>query len=318
MTSHKDRMERMISGAALPAAPDAGSSPVPAGARRPAPAAAPGRPGRARKPVPHVSPLPLPMRDILGVRIWAASGRAARERLYRIIAGRGTAAVAFLNAHGANIAHENPDFRCTLDRFLVLPDGVGVDIASRILHGAPFPENLNGTDFVPALLRAAPESYRVALLGGRSGIAEQAALSLQRIAPQHEYAAIGDGYFDWDDNRVDRRIVAFRPDILLVAFGNPRQEEWIAHRLAPGTVPVAIGVGALFDFLSGAVPRAPRTLRAVRLEWLFRLALEPARMFRRYVIGNPLFLCRVIRARLSGSLRGTAPHDQRRRRASNP
>jgi exopolysaccharide biosynthesis WecB/TagA/CpsF family protein len=84
-------------------------------------------------------------------------------------------------------------------------------------------------------------------------------------------------------------------DLLLVAFGNPRQEIWIAERITHEHAHLAIGVGALFDFLAGEVQRAPRWLRAARLEWAYRLMLEPARLWRRYVLGNPAFLLRVLR-----------------------
>ena len=87
-------------------------------------------------------------------------------------------------------------------------------------------------------------------------------------------------------------------------MGVPRQEQWIAQNLTPDHCIVAMGVGALFDFLSGAVPRAPHWMRRLRLEWIFRLSLEPARMWRRYVVGNPLFLARVVIGKLSGQGQG--------------
>jgi exopolysaccharide biosynthesis WecB/TagA/CpsF family protein len=90
-------------------------------------------------------------------------------------------------------------------------------------------------------------------------------------------------------------INAARPDLLLVGLGNPRQEHWIDANLKHLEVGVVAGVGALIDFLSDSIPRAPRFVRRIRLEWAFRLALEPRRMFMRYVIGNPAFLVRSIR-----------------------
>jgi len=88
--------------------------------------------------------------------------------------------------------------------------------------------------------------------------------------------------------------------LLLVALGNPAQELWIGRHLAATGVQVAFGVGALFDFLAGEVSRAPAFVRRTRLEWAWRLMLEPKRLFRRYVLGNPLFLMRVMRRRLLG------------------
>ena len=87
--------------------------------------------------------------------------------------------------------------------------------------------------------------------------------------------------------------------MLLVAMGVPRQELWIARHIDERHCTLPIAVGALLDFLSGAVPRAPLWMRRLRLEWLFRLVVEPGRLWRRYVVGNPLFLVRVVRQRLS-------------------
>jgi len=87
---------------------------------------------------------------------------------------------------------------------------------------------------------------------------------------------------------------AERPDLLLVAMGNPLQERFIADRLASQHASVAAGVGALFDFLAGEVSRAPKAVRKARLEWAYRLWLEPARLWRRYVVGNPVFLLRMV------------------------
>jgi exopolysaccharide biosynthesis WecB/TagA/CpsF family protein len=85
--------------------------------------------------------------------------------------------------------------------------------------------------------------------------------------------------------------------VLLVALGNPLQEQWIDEHLIQLGVPVSIGVGALFDYLAGRVPRAPRWMLRMRAEWLFRLLVEPRRLWRRYVMGNPGFVWRVLRSR---------------------
>ena len=89
-----------------------------------------------------------------------------------------------------------------------------------------------------------------------------------------------------------------RPDILLVAMGVPRQEFWIAKNITSSHCTLPIAVGALLDFLSGSVPRAPAWMRRLRLEWVFRLIVEPGRLWRRYVLGNPVFLARVVRQKL--------------------
>ena len=240
-------------------------------------------------------------RDILGVSISALTEAAALKLLDDAFATRSHRQVAFCNAHLVNLAAEDPGLRRCLDGFLVLPDGTGVDIASRVLYGQPFPDNLNGTDFIPALLAASRRRLRVMLLGARPGIADRAAQRLRADYPQHDVAVLCHGFFaEQDQAALLARLECEQPDLLLVAFGNPRQETWIAEHIRSRHCTVAAGVGALFDFLAGEVTRAPRSVRKTRFEWVYRLWLEPARLWRRYLLGNPLFLYRVLMARLSG------------------
>jgi exopolysaccharide biosynthesis WecB/TagA/CpsF family protein len=207
--------------------------------------------------------------------------------------------VAFANAHVVNVAAEQPEFARALDGFLVLPDGVGVDLASLLLHGAAFPDNLNGTDFTPSLLQSLGAGRRVRLIGAKPGVAQRAAASLARLAPQHDVQALHHGFFPEEDEAgLLSLLESERPDILLVAMGNPRQELWIAHRIDSRHCSAALGVGALFDFLAGDVSRAPRAVRVMRLEWVFRLAQEPRRLWRRYLFGNASFVRRIVRQKL--------------------
>ena len=202
--------------------------------------------------------------------------------------------VFFLNAHCANIRARNHTYRAALARAdMILPDGIGVEVAAK-LHGVQLAENLNGTDFVPKLLkRAARLGLSVYLLGGCPGTAQAAAARLQHMIPDLAVAGTRDGYAE--ATRVDEAIDDINQsgaDILLVAMGVPLQELWITqnrHRLDPR---ISLGVGALFDFLAGNVRRAPRIVRRVRMEWAWRLAMEPRRMVRRYLQGNFEFLGR--------------------------
>lgn len=247
-------------------------------------------------------PVVLPhRRSILGVDVIPLGWQEGIDFLaQRVRAGRFTK-VAFLNAHVANLAARDENLRAILADFDVLSDGVGLDIAGRVLHGHRFPANLNGTDFVPAFIASQTTPLRIGLVGATRANVERAANHLRAFVPHHDVVLVQDGFFSAEQEVaiLDKLRVA-RPDILLVAMGVPRQETWIAKRLTPEHCTVAIGVGALFDFLSGAVPRAPLPMRQLRLEWLFRLMIEPGRMWRRYVIGNPLFLMRVLRSKLFG------------------
>jgi exopolysaccharide biosynthesis WecB/TagA/CpsF family protein len=209
--------------------------------------------------------------------------------------------LGFCNAHMVNLTAGNSALREALARFLILPDGIGVDIGARLLHGAPFPANLNGTDFIPRLICSAPQPLAIGLVGARPGVAEKAAAALAQLDGRHRIIALSDGFFDAaGEERLLAGLAAKPADLLLVAFGNPKQEMWIANRIGPQHAHVAAGVGALFDFLAGEVPRAPEALRRLRLEWLYRLMQEPGRLWKRYVLGNPAFLMRVLRQKWTG------------------
>lgn len=247
---------------------------------------------------------PLPARDILGVPVAAVGFGEALDFVAAHVEQDSFLRLGWLNANNANVMHDRPDYRAALDKFVILPDGVGVDIASFLLHGSAFPENLNGTDFTPALLAHIERPLRVALMGSRLPVCEKAAASFREIAPQHDYRVVADGFFKQEQEpAVLAALAAYRPDILLVAMGVPRQELFIAGRLTPAHCTVAIAVGALFDLHTGAVPRAAPLTRRLRLEWLSRLAHEPRRLWRRYLVGNPLFLLRVLAAKLGRNRR---------------
>ncbi|MCE7026666.1 WecB/TagA/CpsF family glycosyltransferase [Jiella avicenniae] len=236
------------------------------------------------------------------VAIADISGREAIERIEAALSARRITRVGFVNAHCVNVARRNTAYRAAIADFLLLPDGVGVDIGAKLLYGRAFAENLNGTDFIPRLVMALSRPARIALVGAAPGIAEQAAENLARVVPQHEIVAVSDGYFGTAGRAaVLERLEALRPDIVLVALGVPAQEIFIADHLDERHGTVFVAVGALFDFIAGNVPRAPRLARKLRAEWIWRLALEPKRLFRRYVVGNPVFLRDLVLDRLRGA-----------------
>lgn len=241
-------------------------------------------------------------RAIGGVTITAMGREEAAERLWRAIAEGEHVKLAFANANLVNFAAADAALAHALRGFLIFPDGVGVDLGSRLLHGSPFPANLNGTDLTPYLLATSPAPLRIMLLGARPGVAERAAAEMARSFPRHQVSALADGYFTpAQEPAILARLEAARPDLLLVAFGNPRQELWIARALDERHCAVAAGVGALFDFVAGEARRAPPALRRMRMEWAWRLAHEPGRLWRRYLLGSPAFLARVVAQKLTRS-----------------
>lgn len=207
----------------------------------------------------------------------------------------GQTVVSFLNAHNANLMLSDQSYREVLSRHLVLPDGVGVDLASLAMHGRMFPANLNGTDFVPALLTYMTTPKRVGLVGARPDVLQRARDGFAQHAPWHEFVAIHDGYFDEPGSEaVADEIARHKVDILLVAMGTPKQEMWIDRYVRPEHARLVFGVGALFDFMAGEVSRASTTARSLRVEWLHRFRLEPRRLWRRYFVGGPVFAARVL------------------------
>lgn len=208
----------------------------------------------------------------------------------------GQTVVSFLNAHNANIMLKDPLYRQGLHRHLVLPDGLGVDMASLATFGRLFPANLNGTDFVPALLTYMTRPKRVGLVGARPETLAKARENFERHAPWHEFIAIHDGFFeDSQSPDIAAEIARHEVDVLLVAMGTPRQEKWIDSHIRPEHARLVIGVGALFDFVAGQVPRAPGSFRKLRIEWLYRFLQEPRRLAGRYFVGGPIFVAHVVR-----------------------
>ena len=227
----------------------------------------------------------VPRAEVFGVPIRCET---MAEALKRVAAARDPEHpkfFAFVNAHCLNLAYVDAAYAEILRRCdVVWPDGTGVRMAGRRL-GFPVPENVNGTDLFPLL------SGRVFLYGAAPGVAERATEIVRAKHPQMTVVGTADGF--GDERAVIEAVNRVRPDILLVAKGVPLQEKWIAEHLGELKCGCAIAVGGLLDFVSGRIPRAPLWMRRLGIEWLYRLKCEPVRMFRRYVIGNPLFLLRL-------------------------
>lgn len=176
--------------------------------------------------------------------------------------------------------------RILLDADHVLCDGTPLVWASRWLGNA-LPGRAAGSDLVPELIALAAERrWRIFLLGGGPGVAAEAARRLHAdhpdLPPVAWYAPPIQPLEAMDHPGILARIRAAAPDLLLVSFGCPKQEKWIAAHYRESGVPVSIGVGATVDFLAGRVPRAPQWMRRGGIEWTFRLAQEPRRLFGRY------------------------------------
>jgi N-acetylglucosaminyldiphosphoundecaprenol N-acetyl-beta-D-mannosaminyltransferase len=209
--------------------------------------------------------------------------------------------VMYVNAHVVNESRAIPELRRALESAeLVYCDGYGVRLAARVLE-VPVPHRMTGADWVwglAALCEAAGSSLY--LLGSDPPIAQQAATRLKRWYPDLNIAGSHHGYFDLDSphsERVIEDINSRDPDIVIVGMGTPKQELWVQRNADRLNADVLWTVGALLDYIAGRVPRAPRWLSDNGLEWIFRLAVEPHRMWKRYLLGNPAFLSRVMNER---------------------
>jgi N-acetylglucosaminyldiphosphoundecaprenol N-acetyl-beta-D-mannosaminyltransferase len=219
----------------------------------------------------------------------------ALARIEAFVVSGGHHVVATVNPEFVMRAHDDRDFARVLEKAdLCLADGSGVVWAAR-RQGCELVEPVTGVDLVPPLAAlCARQGFRLFLLGAAPGVANDLAARLRAEHPGLQVASYAGSPEASSDAETVSRINAERPNVLLVAYGSPKQELWIdrvGEKLEG--VAVAIGVGGAFDFLTGRVPRAPRWMRRAGMEWLFRLANQPWRIRRMAVL--PVYALRVLR-----------------------
>ena len=250
---------------------------------------APGDPlAQAGRPSSVLFDIPIDLAQPADV-LQTITGWALEERTRRVM---------YVNAHVVNQARVTPGLAEALGRAdLVYCDGYGVRLAARVL-GRPVPHRMTGADWIWSLARLCElAGHRLYLLGSEPPLAQEAAAHLQRWCPQLQVVGAHHGFFDLDsphNERVIEHINEHRPRIVLAGMGTPKQELWVDRYADQLEGAVVWTVGSLFDYVSGRMPRAPRWLADNGLEWIFRLAIEPHRMWRRYLLGNPVFLRRVL------------------------
>jgi N-acetylglucosaminyldiphosphoundecaprenol N-acetyl-beta-D-mannosaminyltransferase len=223
---------------------------------------------------------------------------------------RGPRSLVFhVNAHALNLAATDAEFRRMLnDAHICFCDGAGVRVAAR-LGGRRLPPRITYADWIWDFARFSHrENLSWFLLGGAPGRAELASGALREHAPGLRVAGTHHGFFDKTPGRpatvqVIDRINESRADVLIVGFGMPLQERWLTANWSDLRAGVGLTGGAVLDYASGALRRAPSIFTETGFEWLGRLLIEPRRLWRRYLLGNPLFISRAVSAGLRQRIR---------------
>jgi N-acetylglucosaminyldiphosphoundecaprenol N-acetyl-beta-D-mannosaminyltransferase len=236
---------------------------------------------------------------LLGVKIDALSLEGLLFEIQSFILKDRKAIISYVNAHAMNIAYSTPWFRKFLNQSdVTFCDGVGIRLAAK-LTGQRLNYRYTPPDFMDYICEGAIKfDWKLFFLGAKLGVAQRAA---DRLTNRHPGLQIEThhGYFDKhvgssENKLVVRQINQYRPQILVLGFGMPLQERWILDNMSNLDINIVLPAGALFDYLSGEIPRAPRWMTDNGLEWLGRLLIEPRRLWKRYIFGNPLFFLRVV------------------------
>lgn len=229
---------------------------------------------------------------LLGVEMLNTTYAKLLHYIHDAVNARGSITIGYATAHTLNLAQANAALKAALDGFTVVhPDGAGVYGAARFLFGGQgFDERITGSDFYPLLIDFGIEKkWRFFIFGDEDA-------TLNRIRQQYpamRIAGMCNG-FTTNPAAAAQEASASGADVLLVGTGQPRQELWIAEWKGSVGVPAIIAVGEGLKVLAGTKVRGPRLLRALGLEWLARLFTNFKKFWRRYLLGIPLFMLRIL------------------------
>ena len=232
---------------------------------------------------------------LLGVRYDNVTRAEAIREAISFLEAKQRSSIFFLNIDCLQKAQKDKEYMRILTlATLVLPDGIGINLLTKH-YGRKMKENCQGSDLSPMLMaEAAKKNYKIFFLGAEEGIAEKAASAIRRKIPGINIVGTHSGYFG-DTDGVIREINSSGADILFVSMGVPLQERWIARNREKLDPCLCLGVGALFEFLSGHVKRAPLVFQKLKMEWLWRIAMEPKRLWRRYLGDDLKFFINVLK-----------------------
>lgn len=233
--------------------------------------------------------------DLLGIKVDRVSLADTVAMVEKFVTARTPRLVITPNVDHLIKARADMEFKQIYEAAdLSVPDGVPLLWAARFL-GTPLIERVNGTDLFEALCaRAAERGHRVFFLGAAPGVAAAAARQLAARHPRLQVVGTYSPPFDFfnsitENEKIEALIRAAQPDILFVGLGAPKQEKWIYRHLHKMQVPVNIGIGASFEYVAGQTARAPRWMQRAGLEWLYRIAENPRRYWKRYIVDDLVF-----------------------------
>ena len=249
-----------------------------------------------------------PRMELLGLPIDPVGVEQVHEFIERTVTGKKKAIALNLNVHCVNLAMKHRwlhEFIRSVP--LVFCDGDGVRLGLRLLGYSPPPKVTYNEWLWQLSAFCERKQFRLFLVGGAPGVADEAADKLKQRYPRLQIAGTHHGFFHKqgeESHRVIAQINEASPDVLLVCFGMPSQERWIRDNWNAISAHVFLKGGAALDYASGRLRKAPAWMVRAHLEWLFRLLQEPRRLFARYVFGNPSFLLRVMLQRSTARLHG--------------
>lgn len=235
--------------------------------------------------------------DFLGIKIAKANTEQIIDYILQYAVSGKKKIITYLNAHCFNLVHRDKEYRdILLSADIVYPDGMGVVWASRFL-GKGLPGRVNAADFFEQFCKEAQDrKLSFYLLGGSKGTIKKMIERLQANYPQLKIYGFYNGYFSENEEiKIIDEINKQSPNILLVGLGVGKQERWIFRNLNKLDMNVVWAVGGLFNLLSGELRRAPHWMIKAGLEWFYRLIQQPKRLWRRYLVGNTIFILLVFR-----------------------
>lgn len=238
--------------------------------------------------------------NLLGVSIDPLTAASLNERAEKILENGSRSIAAYVHVHGINLARADQVLASFYRRAeIVYCDGEGVRLGARIL-GYRIPERIALTDWIWDLFRICERrGAKVYLLGSRTEVVEEALRKVKEKFPRLNLVGCHDGYFEKEgpgSEQVIKEINRLHPDVMLVGFGMPIQERWLMRNRDQLDVKFILTAGSCFDYVSGRKRRCPQWMARHGLEWLYRLIQEPRRLFKRYFVGNPVFIARVLHA----------------------